>query len=86
MSHTQEDYIVAYYEPYRFGLDGPVRVHQRPGDTVKDVQDRMAEKIERGEVSEHLIYFVVLEEDFRRFYQDILDRWGFVAGAGRRRR
>jgi hypothetical protein len=66
-----DKYIVAYYDPTDSWRIGPVEVHVRPGETTKDVQDKIA-----GFAGEHpeLIYFVVLEDDFRQYYRDKLQR------------
>lgn len=52
---------------------GLFEVHVEPGETTKDVQDKVAERLAE-ELREDVIYTVVLEDDYRQIWRDKLDR------------
>lgn len=59
------------YNPASMGL---FEVHVDKGETTKDVQDKVAERLAE-ELFEHVIYTVVLEQDYRQIWRDRLDFW-----------
>jgi hypothetical protein len=71
MTESESKLIVAFYEPFRYGLDGPVEVHMG-NRSAEETADDMAEY---AGAHPHLIYFIVDEETFRQYYRDILEPW-----------
>jgi hypothetical protein len=57
---------------YTTGTRGLFEVHVEPGETAKDVQDKVADRLAE-ELFEHVIYTVVLEDDYRQIWRDQLD-------------
>jgi hypothetical protein len=72
-----ERYIVIGWDKrnqYNAASMGLFEVHVAKGETTKDVQDKVADRLAE-DLSEHVIYMVVLEEDYRQIWRDRLDFW-----------
>lgn len=72
-----DKYYVVYVDRYAFGFIGPVMVHAEPGETTKDVQDKIAAN--QAMRFPHLIYTVMLAEDYHEHYKQILRPWGLAS-------